>query len=517
MHPDHPDSDPIPLLPRTYLRISQTLLAWAALLIFYFACLSHTVLEIDIWHQLALAREIVRCGHVPIEDVFAFTPTVKPAIHHEWGAGMAAYAALRMWGAGGLLAIKYALGFGLLGILVGILRRQSIPPGLMMLCLPVGFILLQRGFTTLRPQMYSLCFTALLLWFLRMDRNGNRGWRYVWPFLFVVWINLHGGFLIAFGLLGAYGLECFLDRRPWRPVAVLLLIQAGLLALTPYGLAYYPFWWHALTGLERQYLTDWRPLYTWWTEGQARFPFVVYLLSAAAAILGFLRAASWPAGRFEILLLGAAAFFCQRLVFFYALAWLAYVPLALRPCRMGKAVQAVWEKYPLLWIIVSLSVFFSFGRFLLARQPFEVLIPGARLERYGDHPIYPVGAADYLRRLGFKGNLMVYFAQGSYVAWNLYPHVRIAADDRYEAAYPEWIIEENFQLYDQAKDYERILAAYRVDGVLVPQRCSLAKALRKDPRWQAVYTDPEYAIYVSAGAGYPLEKHAQVMPWGSLP
>src|SRR5258708_5492365 len=42
-----------------------------------------TFIDFDCWHQMALARETLALGHVPLADQFAYTPTVYPVIHRD--------------------------------------------------------------------------------------------------------------------------------------------------------------------------------------------------------------------------------------------------------------------------------------------------------------------------------------------------------------------------------------------------------------------------------------------------
>src|SRR4051812_30705480 len=60
--------------------------------------------DLDLFHQMSVWR-----AGLPREDVFAFTPTVTPSVHYEWGNGAIAYALISRFGLGGLLALKYAL------------------------------------------------------------------------------------------------------------------------------------------------------------------------------------------------------------------------------------------------------------------------------------------------------------------------------------------------------------------------------------------------------------------------
>src|SRR5271170_6337395 len=63
----------------------------------------------DMWHEMALFRQTLIEGGVPREDRFAYTPTVSPSIHHEWGAGAIFYAVATTFGATGIIVFKFAL------------------------------------------------------------------------------------------------------------------------------------------------------------------------------------------------------------------------------------------------------------------------------------------------------------------------------------------------------------------------------------------------------------------------
>ena len=64
----------------------------AGLLAFLFSRTALCVVDLDLWHELALAREVMRLGHVPWQDHFAFTPKldlVVPSVLLDAGAGAA--------------------------------------------------------------------------------------------------------------------------------------------------------------------------------------------------------------------------------------------------------------------------------------------------------------------------------------------------------------------------------------------------------------------------------------------
>ena len=67
----------------------------------------------DLFHEMALIRDALRLGHLPLLDTLAYTPTLEPTIHHEWGTGAILYLVSTRWGGAGLLLLKYLLTIGI--------------------------------------------------------------------------------------------------------------------------------------------------------------------------------------------------------------------------------------------------------------------------------------------------------------------------------------------------------------------------------------------------------------------
>jgi hypothetical protein len=112
---------------------------------------------------------------------------------------------------------------------------------------------------------------------IERDRRGERGWIPLALVAHVVWLNLHGGFVVgmAFWLLHALAHAVF--RRPFAHVIGVLAVMAALVALNPYGLAYYPYLASALT-MSRPRIGEWHPI-----RPANPFGLGVYLASVAIA------------------------------------------------------------------------------------------------------------------------------------------------------------------------------------------------------------------------------------------
>jgi len=471
---------------------AAALLAGAAAMAASLLVLSHNVVDQDLWHAMSLARESIRQHGLLSSDPFAYTPTLPHFIQHEWGSGLLAYVAATAFGGAGVLALKYLLGAGIILFCALRIRHDAPPLPLLIVTVPIAMIMVQPGFGTLRAQIYSFFFCTVLLWALDRDRDGDRRWLWWWPPLFVLWLNLHGGFIVAFGIIAAEWLERLLTHQPHRHLLLLTLGLAAAVAINPYGLNYYSYMAQAIT-MPRPHIGEWQPLWVAWSS----FPSSVAAVLLSVALLGYaLAGGRWRHARgiAVLLLLLVGTVRTNRLMFFYGFAWLMIVPGLLSLTPIGRALRASWKYFAALTLPAFAVVALAAANAVVARCPDGLLVPGKHLARYGDHVVYPVGAVTYLEANHFHGNLMVYFPVGSYVTWRLYPAVKVSMDSRYETAYPAWLAEENLELYRSAKDWQRVLAAYPTDLVLTSRRSALYAKLHSSPAWKTVYEDDIYIL-----------------------
>jgi hypothetical protein len=142
---------------------AKTALALAALLLLFVSGVA-TFIDPDMFHGIALVRESIALGRIPLEDRFAYTPTVYPVVHHEWAEAAIVYLALTLGGLAGLQALKWVL---TLGIAVGafeLARRRGASLAVLTVLTPVAIMMSWVGMTTLRAQVFTLLFVVVLLW-----------------------------------------------------------------------------------------------------------------------------------------------------------------------------------------------------------------------------------------------------------------------------------------------------------------------------------------------------------------
>lgn len=474
--------------------------ACAFLVSVYLRCLCNPIVDLDLWHQMALIRESIALGHIPLNDRFAYTPTVFPSVHHEWGAGAIAYFLAMQFGAPGILTAKYLLALFIVVFPLLCLKRRGVSTEVFAFLALVVIALIGGGFSTIRAQLYSLTLVGCLLWFFELDRDETRRWLIAWIPLYLIWINLHAGFLVGIGILAAYWVERLLLGKPHAHLVLTGVVMVGLIAVNPYGLSYYPYILHAML-MPRPNITEWYPIWAGLDMlGIASFFVSLMLLTYSVRKIGFRNAH----GLIVVLLVGLASILCNRLVLFYALVWTVYVPGYIQETPLSNMMSGLWKRSSRFLILLLCIATVAISIRIVSFRPWKLLVPSDQIKKYGDHPIYPVGPVEYLTEIAFKGNLMVSFNSGSYVLWKLYPNVRVSIDSRYEVAYPEWLVDENTRFYMAKNGWQHTLTAYPTDLVLVDKKMPLAKVMPKATGWKKVYTDQTFEVYSRPGLTLPV-------------
>ncbi len=472
--------------------------------------------DIDMWHEMALFREALTIGWIPRSDMFSYTPTINPVVHHEWGSGALLYCVTvaSKLGSVGLLIFKYALTAAIGATCYACARRQGASIPVFAFLAPLGILLGMIGLTTIRAQMFTLLFLIVLIFLLEEDRRGRRWWIAVWLPMYVVWLNLHAGFLVGAGLFFFYILERFLgelvNRNPIqhaflqvRHLFIVALAMIFLVMINPYGFDYLSYLWYATTLDRTSLMREWRPLWQpqlYFVLGAFVFSLLLLIYSAAKCELKklpgllFLLVAAWMALRHT------------RHVSIYAVIWIAYVPAYTEKTELAQLVWKLWRSRKsflfMFWVAVGVS-----GVSLAIQHPFwQLRIPTTSALEKEDIPIYyPSGVINYLSEQKFIGNVMTPFAVGAYVSWKLYPKVKVSMDSRYEAAYPPEVVVENDEFYKAKDGWRKTLTHYSTDAVLVPRSSPLDQLIEqsnqtaeggKSITWRRMCVDDGFSLFM---------------------
>ncbi len=494
------------------LSTSPRLIKWAVALGLLGAVLAvaakNMVVDLDLYHEMALYRQMESEGRMPRTDAFAYTPTLDLVVHHEWATGAVLYLATVKtgWGATGLVAIKYFLTFAVcIGCFV-YCRRHSASLAVFALLAPIALnVGGWMAFNNVRAQLFTLFFLVVLFFLLDLDRKGKRWWIAIWFPVFVVWANMHGGVVSGMGILGVYCLTRLVES--WQATksvtatfkAVAHLVAVGLMTLVllivnPYGWEYIPYLIRAVR-MERPLILEWMPIW------EIKLP-ILYGLSLLIAAYGI-----WCKGKeslFETLAIILTAYLAAkhyRHGSLYAVTWACFVPPMIQPTQIGESIEGLFKKYQPQIAVIAIAIGLVAVGYSINMKFWKLQVPSANLTPSSPHSYFPVGPVEYLREQNFEGNLFTPFSVGAYVEWKLYPDVKISLDSRYEVAFPDGALAENMDFYAGKEGWEAILTKYDTHALLTANAAPvdqkmLAACESESIAWKRVYRDQGFSIYM---------------------
>jgi len=428
----------------------------AAAAILVFAVATRTIADPDLWGHLRFGLDTVHARAIGDVYPYAFTQD-RPWINHEWLAEVQMALAHLAGGAAGLALLKGTIVFATLLVVWSGLRGVDVAVRLV----TIGLMVVGTGSitTTLRPQLWSLLFLAMLCRTLVSDQSGRRRWL---PGLFALWANVHGGWIVGLGVLCIWlGAEAWShrDRLVERVVIALACLLATL--ITPYGTSLWRFLMETVR-LTRD-VTEWQPLWTLppanWLPWVVALAAAVFMLSRPSAhrlpvagVLGMLAYSSVRVSRIAPLFVVAAAVLLAPL-FRRAgpaarnnlLEGVRHAPAALGVAALMLAAVGVWQASSSLRCIRVIG------------------------------PWVPEPAAVRMLRDAPPGRLVSFFNWGEYAIWHLGPRIRVSFDGTRETVYSEERLAEHDAILAGRPDGIRALESWQAEYVWLPARSVATK------------------------------------------
>jgi len=431
------------------------------------------------------------------------------AIHHALGLnGVVFYTAA-------VMAATFVLVFHF-----SMRRGGSLPITLFLLVLSLGASAVHF---LARPHVLSWLFTVI--WFevldsaAAADQPDKRPRVFFLPFLMLLWVNLHGGFLLGLALLAVYlvgGGVQYLTCPDQRGVIGMWLKRLGLVSLLSFVASFVNPYGYKLHLHIYRYLSD-RFLMDHVTEfrspdfhGVAQQCFALLLLMTIAAL-----ASAWhkprPPQLLVILLAAYSGLYASRnLPVSSMLLVLTIAPLLSE--AVGKARENA-ELKP--WLRALLSRLHNFG---IRMEKLEVHFQGhlwmvlafafglwacmhggrvgsAQLfNAYFDDKRFPVEAAEVIAQRDIRGPIFCPDQWGGYLIYRLYPQTRPLVDDRHDLYGAQFFTDYEKVMFVQP-DWNKVLDEKHVNWVLVQKDSSLGTILGQTPGWKLIHGDGTAVLF----------------------
>jgi hypothetical protein len=454
----------------------------------------------DLARHLRHGQYMLEHGELIRADPFSFTRPGAPFVGFEYGSQLLYALAERVGGlpavailAGLLIALTYAL-------LTSFLLNRRVDP--LLACVTIALaIALGAEHWTARPHLFSSLAVVILLGML--ERGSRKGAALRTAVLFVMWANLHGGFvygwiLIALYLGGSLGeLIWGTDRSVWTERVRyygMMLISAGVATLlNPHGLELHR---HLLGFFRKPFLRD--------NTAEFASPnfhepggqvFLAVLLVCLISLTLHRRRPTLP--RLFVICAGIVfALISVRNIPLFGLTALPVLALHLDELwRRLPDPRGVRERFETTarstatvpWMIpaVLLMVVLALVRGRLGS--------GQLIRDEFDATVFPVAAVSRARDHELKGRLYHEFAWGGYLLY-AWPQQRIYIDGG-----TDFFGEDLFREYSMIKGMEPgwrdRLRAHDISLLLIRRESPLSHQLARDGTWTIWYCDNVAVVF----------------------
>lgn len=494
------------------------------------------------WH-MAYARQMLERGTLVLDhSAFSWTPASTATVYCAWIAEFALLGAWKLAGLAGLMAVPFLAAVIIVGLLWQFARREGVAASPFTVFVLLLVMLASSGVITAKPEVFSVVFTHVTLWLYfeirRADREEGHPLRFVvaLPVLVLIWVNSHGGFILATPLFAAFVVGELINARAAPKLALSPTTRRALVAaciacvlvtvITPYGLEY-----------PRQLLTDYvwhrgaRPDVAWNSAHRSLLDVTAgdnHLVQALTLMLGTLTVLWWH--RFLtrrmrvdavllLLVLGTLPLYLLYLRTTYMfVAVFGYVAVYLATPVTRSTTSPTSPTSPTLPTLTTVA------RSRASRQTFKVWLaqgacsllvvamsaqsisdaryrPGDRHGwfGFGISTINPVEENAYLERAGFRGNLYNTFETGGYLLWMRHPDIEVMVDAR-SFPYLSWF-DDHFQ-FASGESFDAFLNKYPgADVALVDYaKGPLLRNFVRSNQWHMVFAGQSAVIFARHGS-----------------
>jgi hypothetical protein len=447
------------------------------------------VVDPDIWWHIKVGEAVLATHQFPHADIYSFTVPGAPWMAYEWLGEVPLAVAARIGGVTALDVLLLVLGAAIVTALYVFATIRCGNSKAAFVAVLLLFPIANASFT-LRPQMLGYIFLVFTLIALELARQGKSWVLWVLPPVFLLWVNIHGSFVVGLGVIFVYwlsGLKGFrvggIEGRAWQPaervrLEFVFLLCVAVLPITPYGsrLAVYPVDMAFSQPVNVASIMEWQPMPMDMVGGK------IFL----GLLLGFLVLQMFFqfVWRVEEVVLYLAGTFLAALHLRFILLFVPFfVPIfAVVLARWVPKYERPKDKYILNAVLMA-SLVAAFIHYFPSKADFREKVAGQ----------FPVHAMEYLQQNAVPGPMYNTYGYGGYLVW---AGQKVFIDGRGDIYERGGVLADYMHIIKMKPGALAVLQNYQVQSCLLERDEPLSTLLSTAPGWKRVYVDKTSALFV---------------------
>ncbi|MBI5076015.1 MAG: hypothetical protein HZB62_12720 [Nitrospirae bacterium] len=405
---------------------------------FFYGYLLTPLWDYDFWWHIATGRYIATEGHLPQSDPFSYTSVMEENknvfperevffLKQYWFAQVIFYFIFSLFGSSGMIITRSLLLLLTVLTVSWRLRRDGVSFYINFVLTFLLFMLSLRSLGE-RPVLFSMLFTALVIFLLEEFRERKGRLLFLLVPLLLVWANMHGAFVLGIIIISLYmlseALKLGLRRSELTQKDAIVFFSATLMAILVTYIN--PCGWDAFS-------MSLNPKYDIFQKGIQEYmsPLAVYkekigtldynyaAIAALFPLVVIIRNRRMDLAHFLVLL----GFFVMsakagRFIFFYGI-----IASMLLGKELGPLITGFIEKRLSAGTYHKIQAGFALAA-IISTALFVVGLSSSGKPRLNVARQWsvPEKAVDFIEKNKLQGNIFNDYGYGGYLAWRLYPN-----------------------------------------------------------------------------------------------
>ena len=456
----------------------------------------------DTGYHIRTGEFIIQNWTIPEQDIFSFRSPPIPWTAHEWLAEIIMAIVHSVSGLTGTVIFFSFIIATTYFLLFKMLRQESrdVLLGAVIVCFAA---LSSTPHWLARPHIFSLVLTVIWYHLLNEFQYRQKNRLFLLPLLILIWVNLHGGYIVAIILLGIYvvgnlaawitsrgpNAEHFLQNAKTLLLIMIACVLVSTINPQGYHILVFPF-----KVTSDRFLMDHVQEFLSPNFHQP-LPFKYLLLLLIAVVARSRPTVNW----IELILILTFTYMALYSVRYITLFAIITGPILLRLIDQTKLAlptkvrifldersdgfsQIERQTSGYFWLLLGLAAIVVFGA------------AGSFQYKFSEKS-YPVSAVEFLTKENISGNTFTHDDFGDYLIYAAWPQRKVFIDGRTDM-YGAERMKEYLTLAHAMPGWKEIVDKYAFSSILFDTHSPLANALTEDRNWQLIYSDPLASIFL---------------------
>lgn len=448
---------------------------------------------------------------IPATDLYSYTMSDFPVVMHEWLTDIIMFFLYKNFG-----LISLVILYALITAMAFCLVSQSVKTHLsyQMIAVLIG-VVASQPVISVRAQMITLLGLALIIFIIYQFKSNTKSRLiYYLPLVFLIWVNLHGGFSIGLFFIFLFlAIEFFktLLKKSFNKhkfffkinikyktfkiqelVKLLIIFIISIIAtlINPYHLRiYYEVFTTAFDTFAKGFINEWAPLTV---TSPMSHHFLIYSGLMALLLIFSFRKIDFTYFLISIIFFLISISSWRHLPFFILIS-IPYWVYLVEKLSGNRLLSLIKQKWLLIILLIILIIFIN--------QKLSLYLPIINSpQKFAQVFGYPYQAIEFLKTYPQGDRMFNDYNWGGYLIWQ-YPEKKVFIDGRM----PSWrlkrstgetqeILKDFVKIRNVQDGWDKLLLKYQIDFTLIYTNSALAWHL-ENQGWQKVYQDNLVVIF----------------------